>query len=128
MNNYVSDEILVLNSDRELIAHVIVKRIGRAYEATLCPLNHSGDAYFRGLSMTRRNAVEKFVLRDVIAHAMCNDRPVWGRMLAHDIATRHGLTLESCFIGSTLADEHDCEGKANYYTGDCRECGGNTWQ
>lgn len=126
--NYVSDEIMIFDSARTLIAHVIINRIGRAFEATLFPLTLEGDAYFRGLSMTRRNAIEKFALRDVLAYAMCNDRPVWGRMLAHDIATRHGLTLESCFIGSTLADEHDCKGKGNYYTGDCRECGSNTWQ
>ena len=123
MSNYVSDEIMIFDKARTLIAHVIINRIGRAYEATLFPLSAEGDAYFRGLSMTRCNAVEKFALRDVIAHAMCNDRPVWGKMLAHDIATRHGLTLESVFTDSTLVDSHECVGLWAD-SGTCRECHG----
>lgn len=123
MNNYVSDEIMIFDSARTLIAHVIINRIGRAYEATLFPLSVEGDAYFRGVSMTRCNAVEKFVLRDVLAHAMCTGNPVWGRMLAHDIATRHGLTLESVFTNSTLVDSHECVGLWED-SSLCRECEG----
>lgn len=99
----ISDEIMILRNGK-LIASIMTEREGKAYTATLEPITPEAEDFFPCAYMTRRSAVEKVALRDVLAHALVSGaNPTVGRMSAHDIAAAHGLTLESVFLASTLA-------------------------
>lgn len=98
-DRYFSDQVMVLDSNDQMIADIIVVRENRAYTATLSTFGAPEGEMFPCPIMTRRNGNERTAIRDVLAHALVSGaNPTVGRMTATDIAAAHALTLESVFI------------------------------
>lgn len=95
--SYVTEELMILTTEHALVGSILVRRIGKAYEAELLPIH---PEYFPMIGMTRRNAVERLAIRDALAHALCTGNPTHGGMRAEAIAASHGLILESVFTSS----------------------------